>query len=65
MLTRHARRKCLIVDVAIPGDQNIEKEEFEKINNCSELRVEIIARVRNMERELVPLVIGRCPWLHS
>ena len=34
-------RKCLVVDVAIPGDQNVAKKEFEKINNYSELRVEI------------------------
>ena len=52
-----ARRKCLIVDVAMPGDQNITKKEFEKINNYSELRVEI-ARVWNMETEVVPVVIG-------
>ena len=52
-----ARRKCLIVDVAIPGDQNITKKEFEKINNYSELRVEI-AKVWNMETEVVPVVIG-------
>ena len=51
------RRKCLIVDVAIPGDQNTTKKEFEKINNYSELRVEI-ARVWNMETEVVPVVIG-------
>lgn len=49
-------RDCLIVDVAIPGDQNIAKKEFEKINNYSELRVEI-ARVWNMETKEVPVVI--------
>ena len=52
-----ARRKCLIVDVAIPGDQNTTKKELKKINNYSELRVEI-ARVWNMETEVVPVVIG-------
>ena len=54
-----ARRKCLIVDVAIPGDQNITKKEFEKINNYSELRVEIV-RVWNMETEVVPVVMRPC-----
>ena len=56
-IIEHRKRKCLIVDVAIPGDQNITKKEFEKINNYSELRVEI-ARVWIMETEVVPVVIG-------
>ena len=50
-------RKCLIVYVAIPGDQNVAKKEFKKIDNYSELRVEI-ARVWNMQTEVVPFVIS-------
>ena len=55
-------RKCLIVHVSIPGDQNMAKKKFEKINNYSELGIEI-TRVWNMETE-----VGAgywCPWLHS
>lgn len=36
---------CQIIDVA-PGDHNIERKEYEKINNYSEFRVEI-ARLWN------------------
>ena len=50
-------RKCFIVDVAIPGDHNIERKEFEKIDNYSELRVEL-ARLWNTEARVVPIVIG-------
>ena len=55
--TDKTSRKCLIVDVIILGDQNIAKKGFEKINNYSERRVEI-ARVWNMEKEVVPVVTG-------
>ena len=48
--------------VVIPGDQNITKKEREKINNCSELRVEI-ARVWNIETEVVPVVIGALGYI--
>ena len=45
--------------VVIPGDQNITKKEFEKINNCSELRVEIAlgSIPKNLHRHLESLGI--------
>ena len=57
ILIHKAAGKCFLVDVAIPGDQNISKKEFEKIDNYSELRVEI-ARMWNRETTVVPIVIG-------
>lgn len=49
--------KCFIIDVAIPGDHNVARKEIEKIDNYSELRVEI-ARMWNRETTVVPVVIG-------
>ena len=48
--------KCLLVDVAIPGDHNIMKKEKEKIDNYSELRVEIA--ILWQETTVVQVVIG-------
>ena len=51
------KRKCWIIDVAIPGDHNIATKEFEKIDRYSELRVEI-SRLWDMETKVVPIIIG-------
>ena len=52
-----AVNKCYIIDVAIPGDQNLVKKKCEKLNNYAELRLEI-ARLWNKETVVVPIIIG-------
>ena len=49
--------KCFIVDVANPGDQNLIKKKFEKLDNYAELRLEI-ARIWNKETIIIPVIIG-------
>jgi hypothetical protein len=49
--------KCLLIDVAIPGDQNIHKKETEKLENYHLLRTEV-ARLWNTETDIIPVVIG-------
>ena len=49
--------KCFIIDVAVPGDQNLVKKKWEKLNNYAELWLEI-ARIWNKETIVVPIIIG-------
>ena len=48
--------KCLIIDVACPGDNNLILKRNEKLDNYSELRVEI-ARMWDKETLIVPIII--------
>ena len=52
--------ECQIIDVAVPGDQNINTKEVEKITNYSELKIEI-ARMWSIPAKsinIIPIVIG-------
>ena len=49
--------KCLIIDVACPVDNNLILKRNEKLDNYSELRLEI-ARMWDKETFIVPIIIG-------
>ena len=49
--------KCLIIDVACPVDNNLILKRNEKLDNYSELRLEI-ARMWDKETLIVPIIIG-------
>ena len=49
--------KCFIIDVANPGDHNLERKKTEKLDNYAELRVEV-ARMWNKETMVIPVIIG-------
>ena len=48
--------KCLIMDVACPVDNNLILKRNEKLDNYSELRLEI-ARMWDKETSIVPVII--------
>ena len=50
-------KKCLIIDVACPVDNNLILKRNEKLDNYSELRLEI-ARMLDKETLIVPIIIG-------
>ena len=50
-------KKCLIIDVACPVDNNLIPKRNEKLDNYSELRLEI-ARMWDKETLIVPIIIG-------
>uniref|UniRef100_A0A1X7UR25 Uncharacterized protein n=1 Tax=Amphimedon queenslandica TaxID=400682 RepID=A0A1X7UR25_AMPQE len=50
-------KKCLIIDVAIPGDNRIMKKEEEKVEKYKELRQEIIKLWKMKKVVVVPIVI--------
>ena len=49
--------KCLTIDVMCPVNNNLILKRNEKLNNYSELQLEI-ARVWNKETLIVPITIG-------
>ena len=51
-------KKCLIIDIAIPGDNRIMKKEEEKLEKYEELRQEIIRLWKMKKVIVVPIVIG-------
>ena len=44
-------KECIVIDVAIPADQNIADKEWEKISKYSELKLEIM-RLWNVSGEV-------------
>ena len=53
-------KQCLIVDVAIPGDNRVEVKEREKVENYgrSQLRREITSMWGMKKVDVVPVVVG-------
>ena len=50
-------KSCLIIDVAVPGDQNIIVKEQEKIDKYQDLRIEV-GKLWKFKAEVVPVVVG-------
>ena len=48
---------CLIIDIVIPGDQNIIDKEQEKIDKYQDLRREL-GKPWKLKTEVVPVVVG-------
>ncbi|KAI5731215.1 hypothetical protein M8J77_006429 [Diaphorina citri] len=58
IIVRDRKEKmCLIIDVAIPADMNIERKEAEKILKYKDLGIEI-ERMWNTTVKIIPIVIG-------
>ena len=51
-------KKCLIVDVAVPGDCRINEKEKEKIDKYQDLRREVSRLWQQKKVHVVPIVIG-------
>ena len=50
-------KSCLIIDIAIPGDQNIIVKEQEKIDKYHDLRIEL-GKLWKLKAEIVLVVVG-------
>ena len=47
----------MLIDVAIPGDRNVNKKEAQKILKYKDL-IKEIHRMRNMKAKLIPVIKG-------
>ena len=50
-------KSCLIIDIAIPGDQNVIMKQQEKIDKYQDLQIEL-GKLRKLKAEVVPVVAG-------
>ena len=64
MVMEKNTKKCLIIDVACPVDNNLILKRNEKLDNYSELRLEI-ARMWDKETLIVPIIIGALGYIPS
>uniref|UniRef100_A0A1X7VT24 Uncharacterized protein n=1 Tax=Amphimedon queenslandica TaxID=400682 RepID=A0A1X7VT24_AMPQE len=51
-------KSCMIIDVAVPGDTQVEGKEDEKVENYQELRQEIVKLWGMKKVEVIPIVVG-------
>ena len=51
-------RRCLVIDVAVPGDIRIEEKENEKVEKYQELKQEIIKFWEMKKVDVIPIVVG-------
>ena len=50
-------KSCLIIDIAIPGDQNIILKEQEEMGKYQDLQIEL-EKLGKLKAEVVPVVVG-------
>ena len=53
----NGKRTCILIDVGIPGDRNVIKEEADKILKYKDLTLEI-QRMWNVKTRVIPVIIG-------
>ena len=51
------KRECKIIDLAVPGDQNIKVKELEEITKYQELRLQV-QKVGDVKATVIPIVVG-------
>ena len=51
------KRECKIIDLAVPGDQNIKVKELEEITKYQELRLQV-QKLGDVKATVIPIVVG-------
>ena len=51
------KRECKIIDLAVPGDQNIKVKELEKITKYQDLRLQV-QKLWDVKATVIPIVVG-------
>ena len=51
------KRECKVIDIAVPGDQNIRVRELEKITKHQDLRLQV-QKLRDVKATVTPNVVG-------
>ena len=59
------KKEAIIIDVAIPNDMNIARKRLEKLQNYTDLSVEIKTLWRLSKVDIVPVIIGAAGMIHS
>ena len=64
VIVKKNEQRCLVVDVAVPGDPRTSNKETEKVQKYQDLAIEL-RRLWKMPVEVVPIVIGALGTLNS
>ena len=51
------KRECKIIDLAVPGDQNIKVKELEEITKYQELRLQV-QKLGDVKATVIPIAVG-------
>ena len=51
------KRECKIIDIELPGNQNIKVKELEKITKFQDLRLQV-QKLWNVKATVIPIVVG-------
>ena len=57
VVTDKEKRECKIIDLAVPGDQNIKVKELEEITKYQELRLQV-QKLGDVKATVIPIVVG-------
>ena len=58
VIVKKKEKKCVLIDISIPGDIRISEKEQEKINKYDELRVEVKKLWEMKDVRVIPIVVG-------
>ena len=53
----HQERKCLLIEVSVPTDDNVSLKEMEKLSKYKDLEIEI-TRMWGLKTETIPIIVG-------
>ena len=53
----HTNRRCKLIDVSVPSDQNTSTKVPENISKYKDLEIEI-TKIRRVKTAIVPVIVG-------
>ena len=57
IIKNHEERTCIMMDVAVPSDQNISWKELQKFSKYKDLEIEV-TEIWKLKTKIIPVVIG-------
>ena len=57
IIKNYKERTCIMMDVAIPSDQNISLKEFQKLSKYKDLAIDL-TKMWKLKAKIIPVVIG-------
>ena len=57
IIKNYEERTCIMIDVAIPSDQNISLKEFQKLSKYKDLAIEL-TKMWKLKAKIIPVVVG-------
>ena len=65
VIVEKTKKEALLIDIAIPGDNNVSRKRLEKIRNYTDLSVELKTLWGLNKVKIVPVIIGATGIIHN